>query len=354
MLTQEDKERILSDFPNIKLSYETVVHKKVYNCDFILAIPVGTKCFAWFTTFQNKYVCVLIELENNNKKEVKNIKIINTCFSKSLCYGTIVYGTLFNHMNHPFFSIEDIFLYKDKDLSRENWNTKFNTIIEILKHNIKQTSYNKHFVVFGLPIIANSNEKLDNTLKSDVKYNIHCIQYYQLNNTNLYNYLAFNVFNSKMEVVEVMEPSQIKATNEMKEIERTPKYIVLEVKPDIQNDIYHLYYSDKSSCGIACIPDYKTSVMMNKIFRNIKENDDLDKLEESDNEDEFENPNIDKFVYLERSFKMKCHYNKRFKKWVPMEVVNNKDLSTKYDTVNFVNNLLSKSKHNFNKKTILK
>ena len=40
--------------------------------------------------------------------------------------------------------------------------------------------------------------------------------------------------------------------------------------------------------GIAAIPDYKTSVLLNKVFRNIKENDNLDALEESDNEDEFE------------------------------------------------------------------
>lgn len=355
MLTQEDKQIILSDFPNIKLSYESVEHKKVYNCDFMIAIPVGTKCFAWFTTFHNNYVCILIELENNKKKEVKNIRIINTCFSKSLCYGTIVYGTLFNHMNNPFFSIEDIFLYKDKDLSRENWNTKFNTIIEILRHNIKQKSYNKHFVVFGLPIITHSNEKLDIILKSDIKYNIDCIQYYQLNKTNSYSSLSFNTFNSKIEVVEVRETIQIKETkitNQMKEKERIiPKYIVLEVNPDIQNDIYHLYSSDRSSCGFACIPDYKTSIMMNKLFRTIKENDNLDKLEESDDEDEFENPNIDKFVDLERSFKMKCHYNKRFKKWIPIEVVNNTELSSIDEATNFINKLYDAKQYNKYKRT---
>ena len=338
MLTQEDKEIILGDFPNIKLSYETVVHKKVYNCDFMLAIPIGTKCFAWFTTFQNKYVCIIFELENNKKKEIKNIRIIHTCFSKQLCYGTIVYGTLFNHMNNPFFSIEDIFLYKDRDLSRENWNTKFNTIIEMLKHNIKQTSYNKLFVVFGLPIIAQSNEKLDSILKSDVKYRIGYIQYYQSNKTNAYSSLDFNTFNSKIEEVE------LRGTISRKETERTPpKCIVLEVKPDIQNDVYHLYSSGNLLCGTACIPDYKTSVMMNKLFRTIKENDDLDKLEESDDEDEFENPNVDKFVNLETSFKMKCHYNKRFKKWVPLEVVNNRELSSRDDMAIFVNNIVSKS-----------
>ena len=334
MLTQEEKYQILSEFPDIKLSYDTNVHKKVYNCDLILAVPCGVKCFAWFTTFNEKYVCILFELENNKNKEIKNIKIVNTCFSKSLCYGTIIYGTLFNHMNNNFFSIEDISLHKNKDLSGENWINKFNKIAYMLKNDIKQIAYNNNFIVFGLPIIAHSNEKMDSILKSCVKYKIHSLQYYKSTKSNTYLSLPFDKFNSTIEIVE---------QREIRETDRIPKYIVLEVKPDIQNDIYNLYCSDNQFCGIACIPDYKTSVMMNKLFRNIKENLDLDKLEESDDEDEFENPNADKFVYLEKVFKMKCHYNKKFKKWVPIEVINTNALSSRNDTANFIKNILSKT-----------
>ena len=49
---------------------------------------------------------------------------------------------------------------------------------------------------------------------------------------------------------------------------------------------------------------------MNSLFRNIKENIDLDKLEESDDEDEFENISDDKYVDLNKSFKMKCIFLK--------------------------------------------
>ena len=58
--------------------------------------------------------------------------------------------------------------------------------------------------------------------------------------------------------------------------------------------------------------------MMNSLFRNIKENKSLDALEESDDEDEFENVNIDKFVDLSKKIKMKCVYNYKFKKWTPI------------------------------------
>ena len=81
--------------PTIKLSYETITHNKVYNYDLALIVPYGKKCFAWFTIFNHKAVCILIELDNTNKREIRNVKMINTCFSASLCYGTIIYGTLF-------------------------------------------------------------------------------------------------------------------------------------------------------------------------------------------------------------------------------------------------------------------
>ena len=59
---------------------------------------------------------------------------------------------------------------------------------------------------------------------------------------------------------------------------------------------------------------------MNNIFRTIKENNDLDKLEESDDEDEFENISEDKFVDLNKRVLMRCSYSHRFKKWVPVEI----------------------------------
>jgi hypothetical protein len=105
---------------------------------------------------------------------------------------------------------------------------------------------------------------------------------------------------------------------------RNPKESVFLIRPDIQDDIYYLYSlnSDKKEeqFGIAHIPDYNTSSMMNKLFRIIKENDNLDALEESDDEEEFENDKVDKFVKLDTCHKMVCQYNYKFKKWVPIRL----------------------------------
>jgi hypothetical protein len=110
--------------------------------------------------------------------------------------------------------------------------------------------------------------------------------------------------------------------NNPRETSKTSKHIIFKVKPDIQNDIYHLYCKDENGVDsyydVAYIPDYKTSVMMNSLFRNIKENINLDALEESDDEEEFEDDRLDKFVFLEREFLMMCVKNYKFNKWTPI------------------------------------
>ena len=321
MLTEEDKENILSNFPNIKLSYEKIIHKKVYNFDVAIAVPEGKKSFIWFTFYNDKMLCLLLEFDEQQKKQIKNIKIMNCCFSKFLCYGTIFYGTYFYHENNPFFCIEDIFMYKGNYILDCSIITKINKICDILKNDIKQLSYNNFCLVFGLPLIfISSNES--SKIFENIKYKLSCIKYYNKNNINSHFMILFDEY---IKNNDVKLPEKIYNNEKIRKIEKSNQQInkftkIFIVKPDIQNDIYHLYSLDNEYSGIACIPDFKTSAIMNKLFRKIKENNDLDALEESDDEEEFENPNVDKFVYLEKSYKMICNLNTKFKKWVPIKI----------------------------------
>ena len=96
---------------------------------------------------------------------------------------------------------------------------------------------------------------------------------------------------------------------------------IFNIKAQIQQDIYSLFTSDqKKMHGVAAITDYKTSVMMNKYFRNIKENFNLDLLEMSDDEEEFEDVSEDKYVDTKKIISMKCVYIPRFKKWKPISI----------------------------------
>jgi len=155
----------------------------------------------------------------------------------------------------------------------------------------------------------------------DKKSSYSVTEFYHLANNNVANGAnganGANKYNEKSsEYIEPVKQKQV--SNEI--------YKVFFIKPDLQNDIYYLYHNtttnfDVISKEIAHIPDYKTSVLMNKLFRNIKENSNLDSLEESDEEDEFENIQIDKFVDLNKIIKMRCIFNYKFKKWVPISIV---------------------------------
>jgi hypothetical protein len=103
---------------------------------------------------------------------------------------------------------------------------------------------------------------------------------------------------------------------------------VFKVSADIQFDIYHLlaYGKNKSliNYNIAHIPNYTKSVFMNGLFRKIRENKNLDYIEESDDEDDFENTKVDKYVNVEKILSMECVFSTKFKKWIPVKVVDDR------------------------------
>ena len=338
MFKIEEKEEILTNFPNIKLSYENIIYKKVYNSDYIEIIPAGKKYFAWFTIWNENNVCLIMELTDN--KQIKDIKMVAGCFSNELFYGTILYGTILNYNETLFFHIEDIHMFKGKINSYLSWGEKLISLKKMLHEDINSSAYNNLFIIFGLPNIFNNNKNnkdIDNYLKN-IPYKVEKINYKLFKNIN--NFLCFHVEIKNNLVTNKKESNQIYVKNEFKnnvknDVNKKIKDInrfkgVFIVKPNIQVDIYYLYTINEELKeefhSIANIPDFNTSVMMNKLFRIIKENDNLDKLEESDDEEEFENENENKFVFLEKSFKMICHYNNKFKKWTPIKLADSQSV----------------------------
>ena len=344
LLSTNDKKDILLDFPNIKLSYENIIHKKVYS-DYYIAIPEGEKCFAWFTTYQNKNVCFILYLslkkieKNFETKQIIDIKIMNSCFNNNLCYNTIFYGTIFNQLDNSYFSIEDIFYYKGKNVSNFKWIDKLLLLNDLMKNNIKQITYNKFFIVFGLPLM-NTNLDTLNIEITKLKYKINSIQFKMFNKFNTCFKLPITKnYNYELSCDKTPELNKEYIKNEKYEKyeinkKNIKKESIFKIKPDIQNDIYYLYCLDNSNnlilYDVAYIPDYKTSVFMNKLFRNIKENDNLDKLEESDDEEEFENESKNRFVFLDKEYNMICLYNNKFKKWYPIKLALKNQQLTKY------------------------
>lgn len=124
------------------------------------------------------------------------------------------------------------------------------------------------------------------------------------------------------------------------------KRTIFEVMADIQYDVYLLYAYNNLSItkpggsssktvekniyvNVAFISNYKTSKMMNRIFRKIKENENLDYIEESEDEEDFENADPEKFVDLKKKVIMEFQFNFKFKKWMPICIVENSNSYTK-------------------------
>lgn len=335
ILTDIEKQSIIKELPISisELSYEVMAHKKVQDSDIMLAIPEGKKSLAWFTSYNQFDVCFILELGENNS--IKNIDIIQTSFNFKLTFGTILQGTFFKWKQTNCFTIDDIYLYKGKNVSNMNFNDKLILINSILKTDISQIAIHSNYTIFGFPLISNNFQNLVLEIEQ-LPYKISTIK--------------FKYFNSKKSLfVKYYKPGtqNNNINNNQLSNNLIDKQLVFKVTPDIQNDIYNLlvYNNGKEEFyDIAFIPDYKTSVMMNKLFRDIKENDYLDALEESDNEDEFESEKLDKYVYLDKSYKMICEYNTKFNKWVPIKVVDNK--SEKIVTLNILRN---NNQEHFNK-----
>jgi len=298
MLSAVERRQLLTSFPfdDFQLSYENKVHNKVRGAHLTVAIPDGNKAYAWMTTHEEDNVCWILEISNG----ISNIFRLNHEFNVKLSYGTIFYGTFFKCKNgQPSFSIEDVLFLKGKKVCRTNYLNK----LELVREICKRDELKNDEVLFGLPEMSEQFYTILNAIPT-LPYKSSFIHF---------RYLEGKLTNTTfiMKYIKPRQPQQPPHAT-------THKSVIFEVVADIQPDVYHLTASDGTT-SIACIPSYTVSVMMNSIFRNIKENISLDALEESDEEEDFEDVRVEKYLVVRpEPVKMKCEYNYKFKKWAPI------------------------------------
>ena len=338
ILSREDKNQLLNRFPSLELSYENVLHKKV-SADLYMLIPKGQKSFAWFTYWKEHNYCFILLLNANNN--ICDIIPYSFYFDSKLSLGTVIYGTLFSNNNLTHFSCEDIFYYKGHDVSSSKFIDKLVILKEMFGNYITQEACRPDSLVLGLPIIKNNYDKAIACING-LSYKIHGVQMYKVQMYGAQIHGA-QIHGAQMYGTQI-HGAQIHGTqdNNILGIYKINKPILPEaifnVKPLLGADIYELYSQDITKpYGIACVPSYKSSVMLNSLFRHIKENNNLDLLEESDDE-EYENTNISKFVDLDKTYKMRCVYIKKFRKWEPIEVVDSKMAISSYKEIQALEN----------------
>ena len=270
------------------------------NIDYYIIKPIGKKCYLWFTYIDKQFLS-LIKFVNDN-----DFYLVNLDFDNTLSYNNVLlYGYYLKIDEKYFFTIDSIINYNHYNyiLHTKNFNLKsvfqiYSIIFKLINYNSKSTSNNNNRLNIFIPYITDNYNNIFNNI-----YNLAYIPY----GVSLWSKdknMGVYTFNNNSNIFEG----------------------IFQIKALPNHDTYALYCINNNKLefhGNCLIVNYKLSIYMNSIFRNIIENTNLDLLEESDSEDIFENIDENKFVDLEKSYIFKCHYNKRFKKWVPKNIIEN-------------------------------
>ena len=339
-LSPLQKQFFSSHFPNdiVKLSYETVAPKKVSSIeyDLCLAIPFGKKAYIWFTYYHATPICLLFELnrENQISDQISVLAYGRDSFPTDFDLGTIVSGTIYekevdpdlsidpNSVLERVFILDDIHIYKGLAISKFVFREKTGFIYDFLM-NVSAIPVS---IMIRLPVLWNSLEEQPTT----IPYNIRHIQY----RSTLKIMPHMNVTTNRKPVwaPTIIADSTISMKeykfNYSKPIYRKSAFFY--VKADIAYDVYYLGALDKKGDVVyfqhSLIMNYKTSMLLNGIFRNIRENRCLDLIEESDDESDFENVREDKYVDLEKRVLMECVFHSKFRKWMPVGIMMESEL----------------------------
>jgi hypothetical protein len=352
-----DTNTLLARFPHFELSYEKMAHKKVSSHHSLaLGIPRGRKYYAWYTFHMDRNVCYLLEL--NKDKRILRTSEVHAPFDPSLSLGTILYGTLVENHRSPeetvaatgapfsIFMAEEIYYYRGLSLRDYTFSEKFTFLLEFLESQapfaaaVAATNTPLPSLVCTLPIMwidEASEATIPPDLAKNAGYAIHHIQYRDPTRISPYLNVMVQKHATTATPTSATQP-QVASTPSLPEppIARDlpfdyakPQYrypSVFRVTADLQYDVYHLYaYDDQTNAPVylqpACVPNYKTSVFLNRIFRRIRENENLDWIEESDDEADFENTAMDKHVDLRKTVMMECTFHPKFKKWTPTRIL---------------------------------
>ena len=276
--------------------------------DYYILYPKGRRGYLWFTYYKKEMLCLLIFINNKKLDDASNefykyeINYDNTlCYNNVLLSGTYFYKYYNNNkplcLQH-YYVIDNVLSYNYYNAIMSANNSYFSLKLNLCK-KVVQNVINAAFNI-NLGIILNNYESIFKIIYK-LNYEIYCVACYSAN-----KYLGNFILN--IQLSKTINKNDYKYGYNFK--------VTASITPDIYN-LYILENNKEIFYEYALIDSYKTSVFMNDLFRKIKENKNLDLLEESDSEEEFENIDLAKYVNLQKTYIIECFYNKKFKKWVP-------------------------------------
>ena len=357
--------------PPCEIYYETSVHKK-FLADVYAVIPKGRKCVLWFKNNQ----CWMFQVAKPPyvpngpftpvTVQYDDARMIRMPFANPAWFagqGTLIYGTCMFEGRKDVqkrFSVENVIWLCGEKQPDNGTLGRFSAFFDA--YSQERAKHQCQFQLY-MPIMhAAFSDAMQDAVKI-TSYDVFCIQHRFLTRPCIeFKNLAMTHIDSSCVETRMFFPKQANAQPNPKPVsvalsvaQPNPKSISVALSvaqpnstnptnpintintipmqpmpayrpqtrtfvicPDAQNDIYYVLRSSDepitANTMIAHIPNYETSVMMNALFRNIKENRNLDALEESDDEDEALIPLVD----LNKRMRMSCTFSARFKRWQPV------------------------------------
>ena len=348
ILTPSTRENILKRFPpSIKLAYETQASNVLSSdYDIGMAVPYGQKAYIWFTFFENQQVCCVCEL-TRNQVIGERVYFAQCPFPKDFALGTIVSG-VFVETPHKVFLIDDIYLFKGYQINANFQPSCLGLKIKHMADFCKEMgeTTNIHFCIPMMWKFDSAVHRQDQPQVpiENIPYDIKHLQY--LSSRKVLPLMNVIIHKKPVWNPNIISDQENTHTHSIWTSEHTsppmPTWRLcfhrqiyshpchFWVEADLAFDVYHLYaktskpFQNKILYQYAFVPDMATSKMLNGIFRHIKEDFNLDAVEESDSEEDFENVRESRFVNLHKTVLMECVFDKKFKKWIPRKVADNK------------------------------
>lgn len=325
-----------SRFPKFHFSQIGVRAETPAPTDICMAIPRGAKYYVWMTFKDTDDVCVFM---NARTGEYFYEKIVYS----PLCWGTVFYGTLLRAGRE--FVIENVFWFQGRATDRCTVLEKLTLIRDMFRDGgaaaaalPKQTKLTIAKIWYGVAAAAPPNT-----------YQILVISRAAAPppppkarpQSTVAPPPPPTQTQKNPKCTAAAPPQQQKQNNNKNRPLVAGEEREFYVRAGIGFDIYYLYPSHAAAVAenaqklLAHIPDYRTSIFMNSMFRKICADGGvfqsvvdvgngnkipLDYIEESDDEEEFENINCDKYVKLDVIQKIKCKYSTKFRKWCPISV----------------------------------
>lgn len=331
---------------SMKISYEINTYKKVSASGFYI-IPRGKKCIVWLTVYKGAQEAIFFDVDPRDHSKIKFVSIRAIHPSQQFHFndfqgsGTVLYGTLFTHGpdQQQFFAVENIHVYDNACVDHLNVVQKDELLYTLFSKSgpsptTRAVNASAHVqVLFGVAVKCGTYAEALKTANtpSIVPYSVYAIQgrfhtqtdnkYYQ----NCQSQGGGNKYPLKPLLAEGDNKRPLKPLCGGGSAPLNTKLFM--VSPQHLVDMYTL------RCPItnvvepepAHVGDYKTSVLLNSIFRTVRENASLDAAEESEDEEVFQasqQMHIEGYISSssppERA--MICTYNYKFKRWVPLRL----------------------------------